>query len=275
MRLKGLMLSFILIGSLTLSACRKGCTDEAAVNFDSKAKKDDGSCHYQQEVTLKFTQNFNGQPITVSDFNNVNYTIAHGEKLSITKLQYLISELRFYKPDGDSVVVDMYRFIDLENPGTLSYGLNEMLDGGEYSAIGFNFGFNKSDNVTGAYPDLNLLSWSWPHQIGGGYHQMKMEGRFIDADNDTVSYQFHNGSATKATTGVFEPNYFRVKLPESSFTLSNCAIIEIKMDIAEWYKNPHLWDLNAMHSMLMPDYTAQTMMSANGKSVFSLGEIIQ
>ncbi|CAG0962556.1 MAG: T9SS C-terminal target domain-containing protein [Bacteroidetes bacterium] len=46
---------FILTLALTLSAgfysCKKkGCTDEAATNYDSKAKKDDGSCVYPDPI---------------------------------------------------------------------------------------------------------------------------------------------------------------------------------------------------------------------------------
>jgi hypothetical protein len=48
--------------------------------------------------------------------------------------------------------------------------------------------------------------------------------------------------------------------------------IEIKMNIAEWFKNPKTWNLNELNTILMPNFEAQKMMSANGKSVFSLGE---
>jgi hypothetical protein len=48
--------------------------------------------------------------------------------------------------------------------------------------------------------------------------------------------------------------------------------IEIKMNIAEWFKNPNTWNLNELNTILMPNFEAQKMMSANGKSVFSLGE---
>ncbi|MFK8058604.1 MAG: hypothetical protein AB8B78_00770, partial [Polaribacter sp.] len=57
-------------------------------------------------------------------------------------------------------------------------------------------------------------------------------------------------------------------------TISNNAEIEIKMNIAEWFKNPNKWNLNQLNTVLMPNFEAQKMMNANGKSVFSLGEII-
>jgi hypothetical protein len=47
------------------------------------------------------------------------------------------------------------------------------------------------------------------------------------------------------------------------------------MNIAEWFKNPNTWDLNELNTVLMPNFEAQKMMSENGRSVFSLGDINQ
>jgi hypothetical protein len=49
--------------------------------------------------------------------------------------------------------------------------------------------------------------------------------------------------------------------------------VEVKVNLAEWFKNPNTWDLNALNTVLMPNFEAQKIMSANGKSVFSLGEV--
>lgn len=45
-------ISLVLIGaSLFLSSCKKkGCTDETALNYEAEAKKDDGSCEYEQPI---------------------------------------------------------------------------------------------------------------------------------------------------------------------------------------------------------------------------------
>jgi len=47
------------------------------------------------------------------------------------------------------------------------------------------------------------------------------------------------------------------------------------MNIAEWFKNPYTWDLNELNTVLMPNFEAQLLMSQNGKSVFSRGELSQ
>ena len=45
------------------------------------------------------------------------------------------------------------------------------------------------------------------------------------------------------------------------------------MNIAEWFKNPTTWNLNELNTVLMPNFEAQKIMSANGKNVFSLGNV--
>ena len=69
----------------------------------------------------------------------------------------------------------------------------------------------------------------------------------------------------------FEDTSFTVDL--GSIEIKENASIEIKMNIAEWFKNPNTWDLNTLNSELMANFEAQKQMSANGKTVFSLGEI--
>ncbi len=48
------LLLTLALGVSGLTGCkREGCTDEAATNYNEKAKKDDGSCEYE-DITLKF-----------------------------------------------------------------------------------------------------------------------------------------------------------------------------------------------------------------------------
>jgi hypothetical protein len=42
--------SVILIAGMTVTSCKKGCTDPTAINYDEKAKKDDNSCVYEPTV---------------------------------------------------------------------------------------------------------------------------------------------------------------------------------------------------------------------------------
>ena len=277
-----IILAGIVLAMSFNSCTKKGCTDELASNYSEEAKKEDGSCAYEPaSVKIKFTQNFNGDNITKDEFNNIAYTNANGQQLSLTKLQYSISDVRFYLPNGDSVYVNgSYNLIDLEDDASLVYTLptlTEFIGSKEFKAkfvgVGFNYGFDVTDNNSGAYTDLNLASWAWPDMIGGGYHQMKMEGKFINTLGIEEAYQYHNGSATKNDAGVFESNYRFIKLVNSDFDLKGNTVIEIKMNIANWYEGPNTWNLNTLYTMLMPNYNAQILMTQNAGDVFSVGVI--
>jgi hypothetical protein len=278
------ILAVITLG-LSFNSCnKKGCTDALASNYNEKSKKDDGTCNYTTPlINFSFSHDFDGTPVSPSVFDQLNFTNSNGELLSFTKLQYSISDIRFYLTDGDSIILDgTYHLIDLEDAASLVYALPDLAGyvgtkdyKATFTGVGFNYGFDATDNVSGTYTDLNALSWSWPDMIGGGYHQLKMEGRFIDAADQTVNYQFHNGSATKNGAGDFESNYRHISLDESSFDLSGPTTIEIKMNLASWFVTPNTWDLNTNYTMLMPNYTAQIMMTQNASNVFSIGTISQ
>ena len=266
----------VIIASIT-SCRKKGCTDTSAINYDAEAKKEDGTCEWFMEhhLTFSFSHNYAGTPVSSSDFSELKYTNAFGNIHSISKLMYLVSDLRLYTLDGDSVIIEGYQLINLSDPATLSYELDQQIPVGSYTGIGFNFGFDATDNITAAYPDLNVASWGWPMMLGGGYHNLQFEGNFITATSDTIGFGYHMGTA-RQIAGIdttFHANHFLVQLPNSGFTLSQDATVEVQMDIAEWFNNPNTWDLNNYNAMLMTNYAAQGLMNANGASVFALGDI--
>ena len=70
---------------------------------------------------------------------------------------------------------------------------------------------------------------------------------------------------------VLQDTSFKVNL--GKVTIKNNTVVEIKMNISEWFKNPNTWNLNILNTVLMPNFNAQLLMSENGKSVFSLGTV--
>lgn len=48
-----LIVFMMLLSTVAFTSCKKkGCMDEAAVNYDDKAKKDDGSCNFKPVITI-------------------------------------------------------------------------------------------------------------------------------------------------------------------------------------------------------------------------------
>ena len=282
--LNSMVIATFLLG-ITLSSCSKneGCTDPAANNFDIEATKDDGSCTYdalleeeaaESHITFNFTHNFDGLPVTAGNFNQFNYVTANGDTINITKLRYLVSHMRLYTIGGDSVMLNdvPYQLVDLNNGTGLSFTAGES-DFGAFAGVGFSFGFDTTDN-SGNYVDLNSASWNVPPMMGGGYHNMQLEGKYKFNGNDS-SYAYHNIAKKRVTmVSPFEANNISIRLGGIALNQHN-VVVEIQMNIAEWFKNPTTWDLNTYHSSLMENYTAQSMMQANGYNVFSLGAVYQ
>ena len=217
----------------------------------------------QFTVTLNFTHHWNGLKITPQDFNELKFTNENGELLSIERLRYLVSNISLINGKN-------YHLIDLgENTGT-SITIPELTD--ESYALSFRFGFSDEDNTDGTYQDLNSASFNVPGMLGGGYHFMQFDGKYIDNNNEASGFNYHTIKAVDRTDPdnlKFEDTSFEVNL--GTIVVTNNTEIEIKMNLAEWFKNPDTWNLNELNTVLMPNFEAQKMMRANGESVFSLG----
>jgi hypothetical protein len=68
-----------------------------------------------------------------------------------------------------------------------------------------------------------------------------------------------------------QDTFFTVNL--GVITITNNAEIEVEMNIADWFKNPNLWDLNVLNQMLMPNSSAQIQKFEKGQNVISLGTV--
>ncbi|WP_303318936.1 MbnP family protein [Flavivirga abyssicola] len=229
----------------------------------------------QANVTFNFSHNWDTTTVTNSNFNTIQYTNENGEELSITKLRYLISNITFQKSDGETFVLDGYNLVDVTNNTNLSFTPVTTIPTGTYNKVLFTFGFNNDANYNNNYPDLNSATWNVPAMLGGGYHYMQLEGKFIDNTTTETGYAYHAIRAVdnSGTTQVFQDTFFEVDLGE--VTITHNATFEIDMNIAEWFKNPNTWNLNVLNNMLMPNFNAQVMMSQNGQNVFSLNTVNQ
>ncbi|OEK09329.1 hypothetical protein A8C32_11435 [Flavivirga aquatica] len=224
-------------------------------------------------ITLNFNHNWDETPFTNANFNTIQYTNANGEEMSITKLRYLISNVTLTKPNGETIVLDGYNLVDVTNNTDLSFTPITAIPLGVYSSLSFTFGFNNDANYNNNYTDLNSVSWNVPEALGGGYHYMQLEGKFIDNTSTETGYAYHTIRAVNNSGAiqVFQDTFFEVNLGE--VTVSNNSTFDIEINIAEWFKNPNTWDLNTLNNMLMPNFDAQIMMFENGQNTFNLKPI--
>lgn len=266
----------------------KGCTDPVALNFDKNADNDDGSCVYatptpppsnQSSIIIEFDHRFNGTSVTSADFNQIKYTNAFGNQLSISKLRYLISNVKFHRghPNHDVISTTGFQLVDLSIPSTTLFEVPEKLPFGEYEGISFTVGFLPAANISNFYPTLNVANWNWPEMLGGGYHNMQLEGQFINSSSATVTYALHYGTAREITVTndtIFHPNFGTADLSTTAFMLTAPeAEVHLHVNLDEWFKNPNTWDLNQFSNNLMPNFQAQTMLQQNAATVFVLDHV--
>ncbi|CAM1363527.1 conserved hypothetical protein [Tenacibaculum sediminilitoris] len=224
-------------------------------------------------VKLKFTQNWDGDLIEKTDLENTEFINKTGSKLTISRLRYLVSNVALTNGANETTKLDSHKLIDVSDPESINFSFPQKISEGIYK-LSFTFGFNNVDNIDGIYPDLNTASWGVPQMLGGGYHFMQMDGNFKDTTGKENPYNFHIIRAYDTTTNTDEDTSFNIET--NTIQLKNNLTIEVKMNVAEWFKNPNDWDLNEKSINLMMDFEAQKTMSENGKSgVFSLGIITQ
>jgi hypothetical protein len=217
-------------------------------------------------VLFNFSQNWDGITVSSADFGTTDYITDFGHEINILRIRYLISRLVLTNSDGVAYPVGDYNLIDMDDPSTFTFDPNVMVPEGNYT-LSFVYGFNQADNTDNAYNDLNTASWNWPQMLGGGYHFMQFDGMYDVNTTIPMPFNYHNGTA-KVSDGVFEQNFVQFNLT-NNLLIEAGSVIEINMNIAEWFKNPYSWDLDVYNTPLMPNYDAQKLMQQNAATVFS------
>ena len=132
----------------------------------------------------------------------------------------------------------------------------------------------EEDNLDGAYQDLNSASFNVPESLGGGYHFMQFDGKYINTSSTEAPFLYHVISAIDPTNvnDAIDTSY---TLNIGSVTIGSNTSINIQMDVSEWFKNPNTWDLNEYNINLMGNYEVQLLMNQNGSSAFDVVSITQ
>lgn len=229
----------------------------------------------QTSPTFIFTHNWDGTQVSNADFNSFQFTTANGESISIERLRYVISDITFRTNNGEVLNTDVYNLVDVTNNDGLNFTLARTIPAGNYANVSFTFGLDNEDNSQN-YLDLNSASFNVPDMLGGGYHYMQFDGKFINSNMEEQGFNYHAIRAVDnpGTNPTFpQDTFFTVNL--GPVNIAAVTEIEVEMNIAQWFKEPNLWDLNVYNQMLMPNSTAQILMYENGQNVFSLGEVSQ
>jgi hypothetical protein len=220
-------------------------------------------------VTFNFTHSWQDLEVNADEFNILQYETENGDSLLITRLRYVISDFVFTHESGNSITIEDFQFLNVENEESLSFSTRDTILPGTYS-VGFRFGLSNEKNQTGAFP--SLVDFTVPGSLGGGYHYMQLDGQYVDTNGDRQPFNYHAISAFDPG-GLNEPQDTSFEVNLGTVVIGESTTINVNMNIYEWFSNPVTWDINELNVMLMGNFDAQIDMSQNGRSVFSLESV--
>lgn len=115
---------------------------------------------------------------------------------------------------------------------------------------------------------------TWPGVLGGGYHYMKMNLKYLNTKGQLSNFDCHLGRGqlrdpNGKITG-FVPNNFRVSLT-SSFVIKSKETknIQLIMNIEKWFDASHKIDFNN-YGGIMENEKAMRSFCENGRHAFAI-----
>jgi len=230
------------------------------------------SCH-KPESTLEANFSFcvGDEPLQLDTCRYVN---AAGNYFSIHDVQFFISELTLINERGEEIDItsadNFITYVDVSMPETLNKKLTRHLPAGKYSALKFVFGIRNELNLSQLFVNPPENNMSWPAMLGGGYHYMKINGHWQTAEG-MKSFGLHTGVGM-LEDGTRQDNSFEVVYPLDNFVVVGDVptTLQFTMDIQQWFENPEIYNLDYFGGSIMQNAEAQSVLKANGQSVFKI-----
>ena len=232
------------------------------------------------KIRITFAHQVDGQAVQQ---DTMVYTNEAGNDYLITEVQYFISDVTLHHSDGRKILIDEWKdihYVDLDLPETMTWEVFDKLPVGQYEKITFTFGINAEKNKTLMFLNPPERDMFWPVFLGGGYHYLKINGKWRTTENNIYSYNFHLGIGQIYASNVivvdsitgFVQNYFEVDLPQSSFTLTDGGTVQIPlvMNIANWFRTPHVYNHDIEGGYTMQTQSTMQKIKENGWDVFSV-----
>lgn len=232
------------------------------------------------EIDINIGYEINGMPLVTDTLCYVNEA---GNTFLITEVQWFLSNLELKNEAGnwttllqrnllDTAGINRVFYMDTNTPESQTLH-TQPLPISHYTALRFTFGLDETDNQTGLFNDPPESEMFWPDFLGGGYHYMKLNGKFVDAEGRLSPLAIHLGIGQNEDCTEFYQNYFIVELPLNFDVKANDENqLNLTMVIDNWFRNPHTIDFNEIGSHIMQNQTAQRLFNGNGKDVFRIGK---
>lgn len=174
--------------ALSVSSCRKGCTDPTADNYDASAKKSDESCTYPEvlpttaDVKLAITHMVGTESFAM----NTDFTDDHGNKYQFTRAHMYLSSPTYM--DDNMNMISAPSEYAIVSPSVASYDFGTVPADAHIHMMNISVGVDSVANASdpGTYATGHPLSyqspathWNW----NSGYIFIILEG-VVDIDGN-------------------------------------------------------------------------------------------
>lgn len=217
--------------------------------------------------TLHAIHEVNGQPLVT---NELCYTNEAGNPYLVNEVQWFLSHIEIKDDQGRWTTLAETWYIDTNLPESQTLKVANV-PAGNYQTLRFTFGLSDTDNLSGTFSNPPECNMFWPDELGGGYHYMKLNGKYQNAENLLAPLAIHLGRGQNPEHSEFYDNSFMLELPiELIVTEDHESHLGLIMNIEKWFRDPNVYDFNAFGSAIMQNQQAQLTLKANGHNVFSI-----
>jgi len=233
------------------------------------------------KLRITFHHHLDGAPLVV---DQMIYENEAGNPYLVTELQYFISDVVLHHENGTDVPVkewEVMHYVDNDIPSTMVWDVYDPLPTGDYESISFVFGIKQEKNITLMFPNPPERDMFWPVFLGGGYHYLKMNGKWKRPDEYVASFDFHLGIGQIYASNVivvdsitgYVDNAPTLDIPNSGFTITAGQVtdFDLVMNIENWWRSPHVLDLDVIGAYTMQNQEVMQKMRENAHDVFSVG----
>jgi hypothetical protein len=215
------------------------------------------------------------------DYDVRKYINKAGNEYMVNEIQYFISDVRLLSiAPGQEYLINAWKdihYVDTDIPTTQEWKVYDEIPEGTYNAIRFTFGINEEKNQSLMYTDPPESLMFWPEYLGGGYHYLKLNGKWLDTNDLERPFNFHLGigqeyDAVSGEITGFIQNYFELTVPGSEFVVNDgeTTTIKLVMHVDRWFKTPHTYDHNEWGGDIMQKQEAMRIGCENGGDVFEV-----
>ncbi len=225
---------------------------------------------HSPKAVFTFQHQVNGEPLQLG---TLIYTNAAGNNYQVDELQYFVSDICLITESGETVRLlenGLPHYVDISLLNTQKIEIDP-LPKTHIRSVKLTFGVSEAKNMAGTFPDPPERDMFWPGMMGGGYHHMKMNGKWKDPNQVLNSFNLHLGKG-KISGTEYAQNSFELTFPIETLQLKSNQTLDLTltMHIEKWFEAPNQWDWNETGGAIMENQEAMAKAVENGKNAFEL-----